>query len=92
MTPYYLNEEDAKHFHKTLKEACDEHDKSYYPKYKKWCDDYFFITHRNERRGVGGIFFDDLDTPDQKSCFQFVKSCAEAVIPSYVPMGKVNFR
>ncbi|XP_044737794.1 oxygen-dependent coproporphyrinogen-III oxidase [Chrysoperla carnea] len=86
LTPYYLNEEDAKHFHKTLKEACDEHDKSYYPKYKKWCDDYFFITHRNERRGVGGIFFDDLDTPDQKSCFQFVKSCAEAVIPSYVPM------
>ncbi|XP_026736128.1 oxygen-dependent coproporphyrinogen-III oxidase-like isoform X2 [Trichoplusia ni] len=88
LTPYYLNEEDAEHFHLTLKEACDEHDKSYYEKYKKWCDDYFSIPHRGERRGLGGIFFDDLDTPDQQSAFKFVTSCAEAVIPSYLPIVK----
>ncbi|XP_076637015.1 oxygen-dependent coproporphyrinogen-III oxidase isoform X2 [Colletes latitarsis] len=86
LTPYYLNEDDVKHFHSTLKRACDKHDPSYYPKYKKWCDDYFFITHRGECRGVGGIFFDDLDMPNQNDAFQFVKSCAEAVIPSYIPL------
>lgn len=88
LTPYYLNEEDATHFHNTLKEACDKHNLSYYAKFKKWCDDYFYITHRGERRGIGGIFFDDLDTPSQSEAFQFVKSCAEAVIPSYIPLVK----
>ncbi|XP_060870776.1 oxygen-dependent coproporphyrinogen-III oxidase [Metopolophium dirhodum] len=83
LTPYYLNEEDAVHFHRSLKNACDQHDKAYYPKFKRWCDDYFNIPHRGERRGVGGIFFDDLDTP---STFSFVKSCAQAVIPSYLPL------
>lgn len=86
LTPYYLNEDDVKHFHAALKAACDQHDPSYYPKYKQWCDDYFFITHRGERRGVGGIFFDDLETPSQEEAFRFVKSCAEAVIPSYIPL------
>nr|XP_018914865.1 PREDICTED: oxygen-dependent coproporphyrinogen-III oxidase [Bemisia tabaci] len=88
LTPYYLNESDVVHFHRTLKEACDKHDDSYYPKFKKWCDDYFFITHRGERRGVGGIFFDDIDLPAQNKVFEFVKSCANAVIPSYVPLVK----
>lgn len=88
LTPYYLNEEDSKHFHMTLKKACDRHDKTYYPKFKAWCDDYFTIKHRGERRGIGGIFFDDLDTPDQEKVFKFVTSCAEAVIPSYVPLVK----
>ncbi|KAL0879853.1 hypothetical protein ABMA27_002387 [Loxostege sticticalis] len=86
LTPYYLNEEDAKHFHLTLKHACDAHDETYYAKFKKWCDDYFHIPHRGERRGVGGIFFDDLDTPSQYEAFNFVTSCAEAVIPSYLPI------
>lgn len=84
LTPYYLNEEDAIHFHRSLKHACDQHDKTYYPKFKRWCDDYFNIPHRGERRGLGGIFFDDLDAP---STFNFVKSCAQAVIPSYIPLG-----
>lgn len=88
LTPYYLNEEDAKHFHQTLKNACDEHDLTYYPKFKEWCDKYFFVTHRGETRGVGGIFFDDLETPTQDDCFEFVKSCAESVAPSYVPLVK----
>lgn len=88
LTPYYLNKNDAIHFHRTLKNACDQHNISYYPKFKKWCDDYFYIPHRGETRGVGGIFFDDLDTPSQEKCFEFVTSCAESVIPSYIPLGK----
>jgi coproporphyrinogen III oxidase len=55
-----LDENDAKHFHSTLKTTCDKHDPKYYPKYKAWCDDYFRITHRGISRGIGGIFFDDL--------------------------------
>lgn len=88
LTPYYLDEKDVKHFHDTLKVACDKHDPTYYAKFKKWCDDYFYIIHREERRGVGGIFFDDLDSPSQDKAFQFVTSCAEAVIPSYIPLVK----
>lgn len=88
LTPYYLDRKDAEHFHRTLKVACDKHNKTYYQKFKKWCDDYFNIPHRGERRGVGGIFFDDLDTPNQEEAFEFVTSCADAVIPSYIPLGK----
>lgn len=87
LTPYYLDTEDATHFHRTLKEACDKHDRTYYGKFKEWCDNYFHIPHRGERRGIGGIFFDDLDSPNQEEAFKFVTSCAEAVIPSYIPIG-----
>ncbi|KAK7107170.1 oxygen-dependent coproporphyrinogen-III oxidase-like [Littorina saxatilis] len=90
LTPYYLDKEDVVSFHKALKTACDKHGKNYYPEYKKWCDDYFYIKHRGESRGVGGIFFDDLDAPNQDKVFQFVKSCADAVIPSYIPIVKKN--
>ena len=79
------------HFHKTLKQACDKHEKSYYPDYKKWCDKYFVITHRGECRGVGGIFFDDLENKnDQSKIFDFVRSCGNAVMPSYLPIVKKN--
>ncbi|XP_066145111.1 oxygen-dependent coproporphyrinogen-III oxidase isoform X2 [Euwallacea fornicatus] len=88
LTPYYLNTADCIHFHTTLKQTCDKHNKLYYPKFKKWCDDYFHIVHRGERRGVGGIFFDDLDTPDMEECFQFVSDCAKSVVPSYIPLVK----
>ncbi|XP_025968115.2 oxygen-dependent coproporphyrinogen-III oxidase, mitochondrial isoform X2 [Dromaius novaehollandiae] len=88
LTPTYLNKEDAVHFHKTLKEACDKHDPKLYPKYKKWCDDYFYIKHRGERRGIGGIFFDDLDSPSKEEVFQFVQSCAKAIVPCYIPIVK----
>ena len=60
LTPYYPNLEDVVHFHRTLKTACDEFDPEFYPKFKKWCDEYFFLKHRDETRGVGGIFFDYL--------------------------------
>ncbi|CAI2731849.1 unnamed protein product [Schistosoma spindalis] len=86
LTPYYLFNEDAKHFHEQLKLACDQHNESFYPRFKKWCDNYFYLTHRGETRGVGGIFFDDLDDTSQEKVFSFVKSCAEAIIPAYLPI------
>ncbi|KAJ3252679.1 Coproporphyrinogen-III oxidase [Boothiomyces macroporosus] len=85
LTPSYLYPEDAMHFHKVIKEACDKHDESYYPKFKKWCDEYFFLTHRGEARGVGGIFFDDLDT-DPKKTYHFVYDCAHALVHQYLPI------
>lgn len=64
LTPMYLNQDDAKHFHATHKEALDKHDPAFYPAWKRWCDKYFWVSHRNENRGVGGVFFDDLCLPD----------------------------
>lgn len=64
LTPMYLFEDDAKHFHSTLKQAADSQDKAFYPTWKRWCDEYFWIPHRNEARGIGGVFFDDLSIPD----------------------------
>uniref|UniRef100_A0A3P9ID73 Oxygen-dependent coproporphyrinogen-III oxidase, mitochondrial n=1 Tax=Oryzias latipes TaxID=8090 RepID=A0A3P9ID73_ORYLA len=86
LTPVYIDKEDAFHFHNTLKEACDKHHPQYYPDFKKWCDRYFFVRHRGETRGIGGIFFDDLDSPGQEEAFNFVKSCARTVVPCYLPI------
>ena len=88
LTPSYLFDEDAVHFHKTIKEACDRHGRDYYPRFKTWCDKYFYIPHRGESRGVGGIFFDDLDeqTSDQESLFSFIQSCCKSFLPSYLPI------
>ena len=86
MTPYYLDESDAKHFHGLLKKTCDKHNLKFYSKFKAWCDDYFKIKHRGIARGIGGIFFDDLDAPNKESCFSFVKDCASSIIPLYMPM------
>jgi len=86
LTPSYLYEEDAIHFHSEFKKACDKHNPRYYPDFKKWCDEYFFIKHRGEARGVGGIFFDDLDAPSKEEVFEFVRSCGAAVASSYLPI------
>ena len=86
LTPTYLNEDDARHFHGTLKAACDAHDAAFYPRFKQWCDDYFLIAHRGERRGIGGIFFDDLKDRDPDRCLAFSTSCAEAIVPAYLPI------
>ena len=88
LTPSYLYDEDAIHFHRTIKETCDKHDREYYPRFKKWCDKYFHIPHRGESRGVGGIFFDDLDEEekDQEQLFSFIKDCLTAFLPSYLPL------
>ncbi|KAI1021684.1 hypothetical protein LB503_013229 [Fusarium chuoi] len=88
LTPSYLFDEDAIHFHKTIKAACDAHDKDYYPRFKKWCDEYFYNKHRGEARGIGGIFFDDLDETerDRENTFSFVQDCLKAFLPSYIPI------
>ncbi len=67
LTPHYINEVDAKFFHSELKKVCDKHHSNYYPKFKKWADDYFFIAHRKETRGIGGIFFDRLNQNEEMS-------------------------
>ncbi|RZC61082.1 hypothetical protein C5167_022832 [Papaver somniferum] len=86
LTPAYVFEEDVKHFHTVQKNTCDKFDPSFYPKFKKWCDDYFVIKHRNERRGLGGIFFDDLNDYDQEMLLSFATECANSVIPAYIPI------
>jgi coproporphyrinogen III oxidase len=90
LTPYYLFEEDAKHFHQTYKDACDAFDPSFYPRFKKVCDNYFVNTHRhNERRGIGGIFYDyqkPSEDKDVKFWMNFARTCGYAFIDSYVPI------
>ncbi|XP_061739053.1 oxygen-dependent coproporphyrinogen-III oxidase, mitochondrial [Nerophis ophidion] len=92
LTPIYLDEDDAFHFHNTLKQACDKHHPRFYPDFKEWCDRYFYIRHRGETRGIGGIFFDDLDAPDQETAFSFVKSCAGTVVPCFLPIVHKHLR
>ncbi|KAL5741795.1 hypothetical protein ACOSP7_028527 [Xanthoceras sorbifolium] len=86
LTPAYIFEEDVKHFHSIQKKACDKFDPTFYPRFKKWCDDYFYIKHRNERRGLGGIFFDDLNDYDQEMLLSFATECANSVVPAYIPI------
>ena len=93
LTPHYVVEEDAKWFHQTLKNACDKHDTAYYPKFKTWADDYFFNTHRNETRGIGGIFFDyqkTNETRNKEQLFAFVKEIGESFAPIYTHFMKKN--
>lgn len=89
LTPSYLFDEDAVHFHRTLADACDGTDPQFYPRFKTWCDEYFYLPHRKECRGVGGIFFDDLepgDPHDIDTIFGFSSACAAAFLPSYMPI------
>jgi len=85
LTPYYPFLEDAQHFHRVLKEACDAHDPSFYPRFKAWCDEYFFLKHRGETRGIGGLFFDYLKD-DLPSTHRFWKQCGAAFLPAYLPI------
>ncbi|KAK7273484.1 hypothetical protein RIF29_14535 [Crotalaria pallida] len=86
LTPAYIFEDDVKHFHSIQKSACDKFDPTFYPRFKKWCDDYFYIKHRGERRGLGGIFFDDLNDYDQEMLLSFATECSNSVIPAYIPI------
>ena len=106
LTPSYLFDEDAIHFHKTIKDVCDKHDKDYYPKFKKWCDEYFYIPHRKESRGIGGLFFDDLNSgphlrfPSSEpevgrpktpaEIFELFKELGNAFLPSYMPILEIR--
>ncbi len=86
LTPHYVNSKQAAHFHKSIKSVCDRHDKTYYPRHKKTADEYFFIKHRNETRGVGGIFFDRMTnspTTDKKAVFNYVKDVGKLFAPVY---------
>jgi coproporphyrinogen III oxidase len=88
LTPYYPRREDVVHFHRTLRDACVRHEPLVdYPGFKKWCDEYFFLPHRNEPRGVGGIFFDYLEG-DLERLFAFVRDCGDAFLPAYLPIAE----
>ncbi len=86
LTPYYGYNEDAIHWHRNCRDALAPFGADYYPRYKKWCDDYFFIKHRSEPRGIGGIFFDDLSQPDFRSCFALMQSVSNSFLPGYLPI------
>lgn len=86
LTPYYGYKEDCKHWHETAKAACAPFASDTYEKYKKWCDEYFYIKHRDEPRGIGGLFFDDLDMPDFSTAFAFMQSVGNHFISAYLPI------
>lgn len=86
LTPYYGFEEDAIHWHKIASKACEPFGEKVYEKYKKWCDDYFYLSHRDEQRGIGGLFFDDLNEGGFDSCFEFMKSIGNHFVEAYKPI------
>ena len=86
LTPYYGFEEDARHWHETARKACAPFGDDVYPGYKKWCDDYFYLQHRNEPRGIGGLFFDDLNAWGFERCFGFMQSVGDHFLDAYLPI------
>jgi coproporphyrinogen III oxidase len=86
LTPYYPFDEDVLHWHRTAKAACDPFGADVYSRYKAWCDRYFFLKHRGETRGIGGVFFDDLNDWGFDRCFEFLRSVADHFIPAYLPI------
>ena len=86
LTPYYGFDEDCAHWHRTAKAACEPFGVDVYPRYKTWCDEYFFLKHRSEPRGIGGLFFDDLNEPGFEKSFEFLKSVGDHYVPAYQPI------
>ncbi|MGJ8662244.1 MAG: oxygen-dependent coproporphyrinogen oxidase, partial [Marinicella sp.] len=86
LTPYYPFDEDVKHWHQVAHDACKPFGDEVYPKYKKWCDDYFYLKHRNETRGVGGLFFDDLNEWGFDQSFAFLRAIGDAYCDAYLPI------
>ncbi|EPY40376.1 coproporphyrinogen III oxidase [Angomonas deanei] len=86
LTPYYAVKEDCIQWHKTCEEACCPFGADVYPRFKKWCDEYFYLKHRQEPRGVGGLFFDDLNEWSFEKCFEFLQSVGRAYIKAYIPV------
>ena len=86
LTPYYGFTEDCQHWHQTAKNACEPFGEEVYPRYKKWCDEYFYLKHRNEPRGVGGLFFDDLNEWPFERCFEFMQSVGNSFLDAYLPI------
>lgn len=92
LTPYYGYEEDCLHWHRTARDACHPFGAGVYARFKQWCDDYFYLRHRDEPRGVGGLFFDDLDEWDFETTFRFVRAVGDAYIPAYLPIVQCRRR
>lgn len=86
LTPYYGFKEDARHWHEVAKKACDGFGEDSYTKYKKWCDEYFYLKHRDEPRGIGGLFYDDLNESGFESCFNFMQSVGDHFLKAYLPI------
>ncbi len=86
LTPYYPFHEDVVHWHQAAKDACDPFGADVYPEYKQWCDEYFYLKHRSETRGVGGLFFDDLNKPGFEQSFALTQSIADRFLPAYLPI------
>ena len=86
LTPYYGFDEDAIHWHRTAQAACAPFGAEVYPRYKQWCDEYFFLKHRNEQRGIGGLFFDDLNEWGFERSFAFMQSVGDHYVPAYLPI------
>ena len=86
LTPYYGFEEDCVHWHRTARAACEPFGEDVYPRFKRWCDEYFFLKHRNEPRGVGGLFFDDLNDWGFERSFAFMRSVGDHYLPAYLPI------
>lgn len=86
LTPFYPFKEDVLHWHRTARNLCLPFGEDVYPRYKKWCDEYFYIKHRQESRGVGGLFFDDLNTPDFDRCFAFMQAVGAGFSDAYLPI------
>jgi coproporphyrinogen III oxidase len=86
LTPYYGFDEDAIHWHRTARAACAPLGGDAYPRFKKWCDEYFFLRHRDEMRGVGGLFFDDLSEGGFERCFAFLRSVGDHYLEAYLPV------
>jgi len=92
LTPIYPVEVDTRDFHAAMEQACAKHDATYYPRFKQWCDEYFFLKHRNEPRGVGGIFYDYVDSGDWARDFAFTKDVGEAFLAIYPELVRRHFR
>ena len=86
LTPYYPFHEDVLHWHTVAKSACDPFGEELYPRYKQWCDDYFYLKHRGETRGIGGLFFDDVNEPGFDQSFEFVRSAGDSFLKGYKPI------
>ncbi len=86
LTPYYGFDEDCKHWHQAAKTACDAVDSRFYPRFKQWADDYFYLKHRDEPRGIGGIFFDDLNELSMEQCFAFLQNVGDSFLDAYLPI------
>jgi coproporphyrinogen III oxidase len=86
LTPYYGFREDCIHWHRIARQACEPFGDDRYAEYKRWCDEYFYLRHRDEPRGIGGLFFDDLNEPDFEQAFAFMRSVGDHYLPAYLPI------